>query len=242
MKKNVKIKRRIQNRRMNYLETAELKDNYIEKCTMSYNNRLARKYNKYSIDYNSYFKTIEEFVKKNPIFSNVPIVQLDNSAENNYPHTRPDIICIPSNARFPDLERTLYHEYVHIHQRRNFNLWKKFLESQGWAPIDASEIPERWKERVRYNPDTLYSQYWCFKKRYIPLPLFTNINSPSMADTKVMYYDIQTGSLDHEMPEIMKQYNTNRQTEHPFELYAVKMESIIKNDKDILDCMNRWMK
>ena len=225
---------------MNYLKAAELKDNYLEKCTNSFNNRLARKYNNYITNFNSYFKVIEEFIKSNPIFLSLKIVQLDQSAENGYPHTRPDVICIPSDARFPDLERTLYHEYVHIHQRRNFDLWKDFLASQGWTPIDESEIPERWKERVRYNPDTIYSQYWCFQNRYVPLPIYTNINSPRMDECKVMYYDLESGSLEHTMPEIMARYTNNRQTEHPFELYAVEMENIIRNDKDILDYMNRW--
>jgi hypothetical protein len=225
---------------MNYLRSAELKDNYLEICSKNHTNRLARKYNNYITEYNSYFKVIEEFVNKNPIFSNIHIIQLDQSAENGYPHTRPDTICIPSSARFPDLERTLYHEYIHIHQRKHFDLWKKFLESQDWLPIDESEIPQRWKERVRYNPDTIYSQYWCFKKQFVPLPVYTNINNPNMADTKVMYYDLQSGSLEHSMPEIMRRYNNNRQTEHPFELYAVEMESIIRSDKDILNYMNRW--
>jgi hypothetical protein len=227
---------------MSYLETAEIKDNFLEKCKNSYINKLARKYNRYISDYNSYYKVIEDFINKNRIFSSVQIVQLDQSAENGYPHTRPEIICIPSNARFPELERTLYHEYVHIHQRRNFQLWKDFLESQGWTPIDESEIPERWRQRVRYNPDTIYSQFWCFQKRYVPLPLYMNENSPNMADTKVLYYDIQTGSLEHEMPQSMKRYMNNRQTEHPFELYAVEMENSIRNDEDILTYMNRWKK
>ena len=225
---------------MNYLKTAESKDNYLEKCNACYNNRLARKYNKYIPDYNSYFKIIEDFIAKNTIFSTLKIVQLDVTAENGYPHTRPGIICIPSSARFPELERTLYHEYVHIHQRNNISLWKDFLVSEGWTPIDSSKIPERWRERVRYNPDTIYSQFWCFQNRYIPLPIYINLNNPTMENTKVMYYDLQTGSLDHDMPEIMKRYNSNRQTEHPFELYAVEMENKIKNDEDILAYMNRW--
>ena len=87
---------------------------------------------------------------------------------------------------------------------------------------------------MRYNPDTIYSQYWCFKNRYIPLPIFINLNSPKMDGTKVMYYDLETGSLEHDMPEIMKQYSNNRQSEHPFEIYAVMLEKKIKNDNDIL--------
>lgn len=225
---------------MNYLRIAELEDKFIEKCNTSFNNRLARRHNSYVTDYNSYLKLIKEFTDKNPIFSTVRIVQLDRSAENGYPHTRPDIICVPSSARFPDLERTLYHEYIHIHQRKNFELWKEFLKTQHWTPIEDSKIPERWKERVRYNPDTIYSQFWCFKNRFVPLPLFINTNSPNMADTKVMYYDLETGSLEHDMPEVMKQYSSNRQTEHPFELYAVEMENTIKSDEDIINYMNRW--
>jgi hypothetical protein len=225
---------------MNYLIKAEYNDEFIKKCTNSHNNKLARKYNKYVTDFNSYYKIIEDFVKKNSIFSSVQIVQLDPSAENGYPHTRPGIICIPSSAKFPELEQTLYHEYVHIHQRKNFELWKQFLEKKEWTPVDESEIPEQWKERVRYNPDTIYSQYWCFKKRYVPLPIYINLNSPTMYDIKVMYYDLESGNLDNDMPDIMKRYNSNRQTEHPFELYAVEMENIIRNDKDILDYMNRW--
>ena len=225
---------------MNYLKQAEFNDNFLEKCNNSHLNKLARKYHMYTPDYNSYYKVIEQFIKENPIFSSIPIVQLDTSAENGYPHTRPNIICIPSDARFPELKRTLYHEYVHIHQRRNYELWKTFLESQGWTPIDETSIPERWKERVRFNPDTLYSQYWCFHNRYVPLPLYTNENTPSMAETKVMYYDIQTGRLEHEIPNVMKHYMKNRQPEHPFELYAVEMEMSIQNDTDILNFMNRW--
>jgi hypothetical protein len=225
---------------MNYLTKAEYNDDFIKQCNNSHNNKLARKYNRYITDFNSYYKIIEDFVKKNSIFSSVQIIQLDPSAENGYPHTRPGIICVPSSAKFPDLERTLYHEYIHIHQRRNFELWKEFLGKKGWTPVDESEIPEQWKERVRYNPDTIYSQYWCFKKRYVPLPIYINLNSPTMYDTKVMYYDLESGNLENEMPDLMKRYNNNRQTEHPFELYAVEMENTIRTDKDILEYMNRW--
>lgn len=227
---------------MNYLNSAEMKDNYIKKCNENYNNKLARKYNNYKPEFNNYYSTIQEFINKNPIFYSVKILQLDNSAENGYPHTRPDLICIPSKASFPDLEKTLYHEYVHIHQRRNQTLWKDFLESRGWKQIDESYIPERWRVRVRYNPDTIYSQFWCFQNKYVPLPLFVNLNSPKMNEVKVMFYNLESGVLEHEMPDSMKEYSDNRQIEHPFELYAVKLEDKIKNDDDILYYMNRWKK
>lgn len=220
---------------MNYLKNAELNDSFIQCCNESYLNKLARKYNAYITDYNSYYKVIENFISSKPIFSSVKVIQLDRSAENGYPHTRPGIICIPSDARFPSLERTLYHEYIHIHQRRNFELWKRFLAKHGWSPIDTFAIPERWRERVRINPDTIYSQFWCFQNRYVPLPIYININNPRMDEIKVMFFDLETGVLEHEMPKSMDHYKKYRQIEHPFELYAVELEDKIKNDTDILE-------
>jgi len=223
---------------MNDLKLAESIDSYIQKCRSHYNNMLARKSFSYTTDYNSYFNLIRDFLLKNPIFNSVKVIQLDKTAENGYPHTRPDIICIPSNARFPQLETTLYHEYVHIHQRRNMNVWNTYLKSEGWEPINEELIPERWKEKIRFNPDTIYSQYWCFQKRYVPLPIFTNISNPRMEDIKVMFYDLDSGILEHTMPESMiRKYKNNRQIEHPFELYAVMMENTIKSDEDILSFM-----
>jgi hypothetical protein len=52
--------------------------------------------------------------------------------------------------------------------------------------------------------------------------------------TKIDYITVIT------MPEIMKQYSNNRQSEHPYELYAVEMERTIKSDEDILKHMSRW--
>lgn len=224
---------------MNSLHNAESIDSYIKKTEENHNNMLARKQFAYTTDFNSYYSTIRDFLSKNSIFSNVNVIQLNKSAENGYPHTRPDIICIPSSARFPQLETTLYHEYVHIHQRRNLELWTRYLKSEGWEPVSEELIPERWRERVRYNPDTIYSQYWCFQKRYVPLPIFTNLGNPRMDGVKVMFYDLQTGILEHEMPEEMThKYEGNRQIEHPFELYAVMMENKIKSNEDILSFMN----
>jgi hypothetical protein len=56
-----------------------------------------------------------------------------------------------------------------------------------------------------------------------------------MEDVKVMFYDLDSGILEHTMPDSMiTKYKNNRQIEHPFELYAVMMETKIKSDEDIL--------
>jgi hypothetical protein len=220
---------------MNHLYKAELLDSFTTLSKENYNNNLARKKFNYTVSYNTYYSDIERFISENPIFNNIIVLQLDKTAENGYPHTRPDnIICIPNDARLPDLEVTLYHEYIHIHQRRNKDLWKTFLNNEGWNEVSKNSIPERWKDRVRLNPDTIYSQFWSFHN-YVPLPIFENLNNPKFDEIKIMYYDLTTGILEHDAPSIfINKYGTNRQSEHPFEIYAVMLEKKIKNDNDIL--------
>ena len=93
------------------LKEAELKDHFQERCKNNYVNSIVRKNFSYTTDYNSYYSTIHDFMEKYPIFNNVILVQLDKSAENGYPHTRPNnIICIPSNSTLPSLEKTMFHE------------------------------------------------------------------------------------------------------------------------------------
>ena len=95
-------------RSMNPLKRAESVDYFQERCKQNYVNSTVRKNFSYVTDYNSYYTTVKEFINKYPIFTDVILVQLDSSAENGYPHTRPNsIICIPSNARFPSLKKTL---------------------------------------------------------------------------------------------------------------------------------------
>ena len=154
-------------------ENAEKIDNFLELCSYNFFNTYVRKNNIYKADYNNYIKTINNFIEENNL--NINVIQLHPSAENGFPHTRPNnIICVPSTARFPSLKTTIFHELVHIHQMNNLELWKNFLNNQKWFEVDETVIPERWKEKIRYNPDTIYSTFWAFENRYVPLPIFVN--------------------------------------------------------------------
>ena len=214
---------------MNITQNPENIDNFVHRCKENNCNRLARKNFAYITDYNSYYSTIKDFTNKHSIFNSMIIVQLDSSAENGYPHTRPpNIICIPSNARFPSLEKTLFHEAVHIHQRKYERLWRDFLNKEGWNPVEKSLIPERWVERIRYNPDTFLTPFWSYENRYVPLPMFSRPHDPVFEEIKVLWYDLKTGILEHNPPLsfINKYGNDVRQSEHPYEIYAVKMETL----------------
>jgi hypothetical protein len=217
------------------LDDVENKDNFLKKIKNNYVNSLIRKDHIYAIDSNSYMKSIQDFTKKYSIFNNIEVIQLHPSAENGYPHTRPNTICIPSTARFPSLKTTLFHEAIHIHQRNNKKLWDSFLLKEGWTPISESEIPSRWIEKCRMNPDTIYERFYCFEKRYVPIPLLIKDHNVRFEDIKVMFYDLETGILEHNPPDaFIKKYGSNRQSEHPYEIYAVIMEDKILSNDDIL--------
>ena len=215
------------------LQQAETIDNFLELSSYNVFNTNVRKGNIYKEDYNQYYNTIQKFINDNNL--NVKIIQLHPSAENGFPHTRPNnIICVPSTAKFPSLKTTIFHELVHVHQRNNLDIWTHFLHEQGWFEVNQSLIPERWKEKIRYNPDTIYSTFWAFENRYVPLPIFINSNNPRFDDVKVMFYDLESGVLEHEGPEsFKKKYGENRQTEHVFEIYAVLLENKIQGELDI---------
>ena len=227
---------------MNILDKAELYDNFLTLTKYNFCNSEVRKGQIYKPDFNSYIQTINNFIKENNL--NVTIIQLHPSAENGFPHTRPNnIICIPSSARFPLLESTIFHELVHIHQRNNLDAWTEFLHQEEWFEVSEQLIPARWKEKIRYNPDTIYSTFWAYKNRYIPLPIFIKPHNPSFNDIKVMFYDLESGVLEHEPPEYFtKKYGNNRQLEHPFEIYAVILENKISGHDDInYFIQNRWI-
>ena len=218
---------------MDKLKNAERLDNFLELCRYNFFNTYVRKDNIYKPDINQYYNTIKLFINQNNL--NVEIIQLHPSAENGFPHTRPNnIICIPSTARFPSLMTTIFHELVHVHQRNNLDVWTNFLHDENWFEVDETLIPERWKEKIRYNPDTIYSAFWAFENRYVPLPIFINLNNPRFNDVKVMFYDLESGILEHDAPQsFKKKYGDNRQTEHVFEIYAVLLENDIQGEEDI---------
>ena len=54
--------------------------------------------------------TINNFIVQRNL--DIKVIQLHPSAENGFPHTRPNnIVCIPSNLKFPSLEKTTLHSY-----------------------------------------------------------------------------------------------------------------------------------
>lgn len=205
------------------LKTAEQMDGYRAKCNASELNRLARARYTYAPFFEPRATEIRRLADSFELTRGCQLVFLHPSAEAGFPHTRPrNLICMPTGYD-GDLQNTLLHEGFHIHQRNYEKDWISYSIRQGWWPVGASEIPARWRERVRLNPDTLSQPYWTWEERYIPLPLFTNEASPSLPGTEIRWMDKRTGTLLKDPPRsFVDRYGPIAQPEHPFETGAIE--------------------
>jgi hypothetical protein len=210
---------------MDPLTNAELVDGYRKKCSMNEYNSLARR--------NQYYHEIHDFSLRSAFFiragdfeitRDANILLLHPSADSGMPHTRPgNILCFSSDSDPNRLTTTLLHEGMHLEQRRDPNLWKTYHISQGWWPIPASVLPERWVNRCRINPDTLDIPFWSWQNNYVPLPLFANEARPTLTDCPVRWFDLRNQTLLKETPEsFKKRYGASAQAEHPNETSAIE--------------------
>ena len=164
------------------LDKAEALDGYRAACAACPLNAEARKKQIYT----PYFlekKSLEKLYGRMftiPLISTMDVVVLHPSADNGYPHTRPNsIICVPANvvATSDDsLANTLLHEAIHVHQRRHPETWAAACSREGWTPVSTDQIPEEFLRRCRLNPDTFFQQrFWAWEKYNVPLPLFVKL-------------------------------------------------------------------
>jgi hypothetical protein len=212
------------------LETAENKDRYRAACKASKLNTAAR-----SVDqYVPYFLSPDDanMLRKEifhiDLLNNADILVLHSSADNGYPHTRPDaLVCMPENTitgvPVENLRNTLRHEAMHIHQRRYPSLWRNKCIKEGWTPIPTENIPTRYREKCRINPDTFYdTPFWAWDSYHVALPMFKDAKHLSLADIRMEWMDIRTNAIFHEPPpSFTERFGMPSQPEHPYEIYAV---------------------
>lgn len=214
------------------LDAAEAKDHYLAACKASTLNASSRE----GQHYKPYFlpsadaQRLRTCVQRTEILNGADIIVLHPSADNGFPHTRPDkIVCVPSscvlNSSTAELEETMRHEAMHINQRVYPDLWKAKCRKEGWAECPLTEIPNRLLERCRINPDTMYdAPFWAWEGVSVPLPLFKKDTlSIDLGDVNIEWLDLRTLALFHSPPQsFTKRYGTASQPEHPYELLAVE--------------------
>jgi hypothetical protein len=211
---------------------AEAFDHYIETCAASPINASARSGYVYAPSFleGSHAERLEPIVRSIDLLRDTDTLILSGSADNGYPHTRPKgLICLPASfvkgTNDEELAETLCHEGIHIHQRLNREMWKAMCKSEGWTPLSQSDIPSRFRENCRINPDTFYdTPFWAWDTYYVPLPMFKNgfSGKVTLGDVTIQWFDLRTGALFHSPPEsFTEKYGTPSQPEHPYEIYAV---------------------
>jgi len=211
------------------LARAETLDGYRKKCGESSVNAAARKGEQYA----AFFVSQEESARlRNEVFkidllNGADVVVVHSSADNGYPHTRPKaVVCLPdtfiTSSSNEALAETLRHEAMHIHQRKFPDLWKQKCIQEGWTPVPIDNVPKRFRDQCRINPDTMACPFWAWDKYSVPLPMFKSESPSNLGDVRIEWLDTRTGALFHDPPSsFVTKYGSPSQPEHPFEIYAV---------------------
>lgn len=212
------------------LDMAETMDKYCTKCRASPINAAARKGYHYAPFYVSAAdaQRLRSLIFKIELLNGTDTVILHSSADSGFPHTRPKaVICIPdsfvTSSTDEQLSEMLRHESMHIHQRKYPDLWKTKCLGEGWSPVKTEDIPKRFRDQCRINPDTCYdTPFWAWDYNHAPLPMFRDTENVRLADVRIEWLDLRTGALFHEPPKsFTEKYGSPSQPEHPYEIYAV---------------------
>ena len=225
---------------MDLLAKAEQIDKYRTACSRSEINRLARSQHIYSVFSNENPAALQQVADTMDLTRGSKIVILHPSADNGYPHTRPgNLICMPAGFSLYNAPKTLLHEACHLHQRSHASYWTSYSIKQGWWPVAADQVPERWRARCRINPDTMANPFWSWQEHYVPLPLFRNEQSPSMDECDVRWYDMRNGVLYKvPPPSFTARYGDTGQPEHPFEVSAIEFsERPIQTKEELINVL-----
>lgn len=207
------------------LDKAEALDSYRFRCRENEFNNMGRSGNQYIFHADPVLQEkAESCLAKYEVGKGCRVITLHPSADEGFPHTRPpNLICLPTSYH-SELEETMLHEALHIHQRNNPDLWIAYSIRQGWWPVSSWEVPDRWRDRCRINPDTITRPFWSWQNRWIPLPLFVSEARPLLSRCDIRWFDMEKGVLETKIPDsFTKRYGIISQPEHPYETGAVEL-------------------
>jgi len=199
-------------------------DQYRKKCSESRLNSLARRYPYISATETSPYSFLMNSIV--PIEGPLEIIYLDGQSDAGMPHTRGIRgIALPIFQLWDPNIRTLNHEIVHISQKQYRVRWLEWY-SRHWnfrtcSDKERLEIPQRWMDRRRINPDRLIDEFVVWKDRYIPMAVFINSITPDLRYCKRGFWDLAISQWTWEPPPgwtelFLEGYND----EHPHEIAA----------------------
>ena len=163
----------------------------IEECKYKYKNSILEFSKKEKLVITNYIQNklckISELKHQNWKF-----IKVRSEIENGYPHTHKDCIIIGEDFANQIIEnngsRVLIHEQIHIMQRYERNKMVNDLKQNlHFKPVKYIEGIEKYKNRIRANPDEDFNNYWIYKNKILPLCLY-NKNPRNLGD--VQYYGV----------------------------------------------------
>jgi hypothetical protein len=165
--------------------------------------------------------------------SGTVIITTTKSCEDGMPHTRPGSrIYIPDNINTVMRSNTIRHELVHIFQRRNPEVWKKFFSRSWYYKLSSTPpcgLPKNLIEGRRANPDTtddMGGSWACWLQRWWTIPIYKDSVNPRLRDTTVIYWDSLTNKASEIPPtDWTSFFGTPGQPEHPNEIAACLLVS-----------------
>ncbi|NBV76983.1 hypothetical protein EBR66_02390 [bacterium] len=226
----------------NALTRAEAIDGYRAACQACPLNAAARTKQIYTPTFleKNQLDRLVKALYTHPLAKTTDVVVLHPSADNGYPHTRPNsIICMPASTitsmSDSSLANTILHEAIHIHQRRHPDIWENACKKEGWTPVSANQIPAEYIARTRINPDTMSCPYWAWETHSVPLPLFIREDYPTMEGVRIKWLDLRTrATVSEPPPSFTARYGSPSQPEHPYEILAVSYANEIVNTDESL--------
>ena len=161
---------------------------------------------------------------------------MDKSCENGLPHTRgSDIIALPENLGINQINRTIEHEKIHLHQKRNPDAWKKFYKEY-WDyeiyKLPPLLMPLELIEMKRANPDTNDAPYACWKNKWWSIPIYKSYDDLKFMNCIIKWWNQETNEILNDPPDEWNKifgYHVS-QTEHPHEISAEYITDILFGD------------
>ena len=157
---------------------------------------------------------------------NTTIVTTSKSCEAGMPHTRAGgRIIIPDSIPDALQAEIIAHEYIHIFQRRNPEVWATFYR-RNWSFVLHKEppasMPASVAEARRGTPDTFGIPWACWMGRIWPVPVYTNPQAPSLREARTVWWDDWQRKVLLTPPANWTAFfGTPSQDEHPHEMAAV---------------------
>ena len=153
---------------------------------------------------------------------------IDNTCQEGLSHTTDSETIRMTEASWnsPRRDDILFHERVHLDQKRNPETWKDLYHSIWNYEISNNPLPEipfQLRAALRPNPDTSQAPWATWRRRFVFFPVY-DAKNPTLQGAPVRIWDLFLQSLVDLPAEWKADFCDDRgcphQYEHPHELAA----------------------